>query len=636
MLDITLCEPSPASRGLFPLTDGKDFAAKASAILGIEVLESAQPTTPVGSLSKEPQAKRVRRETRQESAEQSVEPRNDLPVSPSASPPTALTHLSEVETADQQIPDQLSTFLKFAIKGDVTTKVLTSSLTAPRAEYELRGVDHVFVKQLKEQMLNNPVPGQKPLIVVVKGLHRIEDFKAENIDSYELEVVIGGNHRRVAMAELNEEYQDLYRLKSVDAILFTEMPTNAAIKLAQAHNNMDQFSHELTSQDKIKLCRKVLASSFADNRSEWRSYCVDLFQSSKDKMDYVFFLSSLSSDAYGLLLEVIQKYEDYALNDQKQSTAQNKKNIKNKSKPDLIASRFKPLRGLKEEDLIEVLSLLANNKLSIKEAGSMSVEIKTLYTARDNFLRISGISSWDEATRRFPEFTTKETLLSFNYKKGRSDEKFTHFIQTILQDEEMNTQGKQRDSTSPVFITSDPLDLSPDSLGNDFHGVQLIVVHYNEEWGNKDVTLLLKKLIGLNARKGMTDFSVIIFGRSVEEMETVVSSVQCSHAQNLYIVLKTIPQEKDRMTPAVEKAAVLLFGKPKIKKNNVVILEEGGNAANEASDGLASLKSSVMELGNKAGELLRIAKEKKWQLFVITKNAERIATLKANSLQMRA
>ena len=73
--------------------------------------------------------------------------------------------------------------------------MLATSLIAPRHEYRLRELDSFHLEALKKELLSRPMICSKPMIVVAKGLTESTDFKEEELDSYQMEV-IGGNHRR--------------------------------------------------------------------------------------------------------------------------------------------------------------------------------------------------------------------------------------------------------------------------------------------------------------------------------------------------------------------------------------------------------------------------------------------------------
>ena len=70
----------------------------------------------------------------------------------------------------------------------------------------MRDIDQTFVSVLKSEILERPTTFAKPLIAIVKNAITKEDFDESKIDGLSLEVM-GGNHRREALLQLNKEGQ---------------------------------------------------------------------------------------------------------------------------------------------------------------------------------------------------------------------------------------------------------------------------------------------------------------------------------------------------------------------------------------------------------------------------------------------
>ena len=79
--------------------------------------------------------------------------------------------------------------------------MLATCLIAPRPEYRLRELDSYHLEALKQELISRPMTCSKPMIVVAKGLTESKDFKEEELDSYQLEV-IGRNHRREVVVQI--------------------------------------------------------------------------------------------------------------------------------------------------------------------------------------------------------------------------------------------------------------------------------------------------------------------------------------------------------------------------------------------------------------------------------------------------
>ena len=72
----------------------------------------------------------------------------------------------------------------------------------------------------------------------------------------------------------------------------------------------------------------------------------------------------------------------------------------------ILASNFKPMRGLIVKMAEELLESVVDMELSIQEMATECKEIKWLRDIQDEFVRQTGSSSWEEAEHKFPAFTT--------------------------------------------------------------------------------------------------------------------------------------------------------------------------------------------------------------------------------------
>jgi hypothetical protein len=108
-------------------------------------------------------------------------------------------------------------------------KVLTEPLVEPRKEFRLRELDTAFVAVLKDEILERPNTFPKPLIAIAQSVMSRDDFDEGQIDALSLEV-IGGNHRREALSQLNKEG----KLNTAYTIvqLYTGMCTANSIKFS--------------------------------------------------------------------------------------------------------------------------------------------------------------------------------------------------------------------------------------------------------------------------------------------------------------------------------------------------------------------------------------------------------------------
>jgi len=79
----------------------------------------------------------------------------------------------------------------------------------------------------------------------------------------------------------------------------------------------------------------------------------------------------------------------------------------------ILASNFKPMRGLNAKMAEELLESVVDMELSIQEMATECKEIKRLRDIQDEFVRQTGSSSWEEAEHKFPAFATTEAFDEF-------------------------------------------------------------------------------------------------------------------------------------------------------------------------------------------------------------------------------
>ena len=71
------------------------------------------------------------------------------------------------------------------------------------------------------------------------------------------------------------------------------------------------------------------------------------------------------------------------------------------------------MRGLDTEMVKTVLQAVIKKEMSIQEMIVECREIKKIKEVQETFIRETGVSSWSEAKKEFPTFTTPEALDEF-------------------------------------------------------------------------------------------------------------------------------------------------------------------------------------------------------------------------------
>ena len=146
----------------------------------------------------------------------------------------------------------------------------------------------------------------------------------------------------------------------------------------------------------------------------------------------VFFLASLSCEAYDYLTTVYQMFSDGVLKGQ--HVPRSKEGTLAKP-PDLKGSKFKCLRGISEDDVCRLLLELSEGKITLAEMSSECTSLKELQRVQSAFLKGTNCSSWDEALAEYPTFTTAEQLEPFKKLNftGKLPEQFLKFCQRVTQ-----------------------------------------------------------------------------------------------------------------------------------------------------------------------------------------------------------
>ena len=103
---------------------------------------------------------------------------------------------------------------------------------------------------------------------------------------------------------------------------------------------------------------------------------------------------------------------------------------------DLKGSKFKGLRGIKEDVVHRLLLELSEKRITISEMSSECNSIKQLQKVQSALIKGTGCSSWEEATEKFPSFTTAEQLEPFRklaFSGGKLPEPFLRFCHRVTQ-----------------------------------------------------------------------------------------------------------------------------------------------------------------------------------------------------------
>ena len=121
----------------------------------------------------------------------------------------------------------------------------------PRGSRLLREPDPMFISNLKDNMLKDPVgPGAAPLALMCVDKMTKGDFNTKYKAVYKYEV-LGGLHTYLAKSQLSQEVPDNALYKFVNADVYVGLTDDEALRLALRHNQTSHFTHKITHRDLV-------------------------------------------------------------------------------------------------------------------------------------------------------------------------------------------------------------------------------------------------------------------------------------------------------------------------------------------------------------------------------------------------
>ena len=115
----------------------------------------------------------------------------------------------------------------------------------------------------------------------------------------------------------------------------------------------------------------------------------------------------MEEEAFQILEDVFHAFELFKIKDQTltSSVSQARKLLSGAiQQPNLVASKFKCIRGLETRHLSGLLRKIADGKLSFAELKQHASEIKDLQVLKTEFVKKTGCKSWEEAVERYLVF----------------------------------------------------------------------------------------------------------------------------------------------------------------------------------------------------------------------------------------
>ncbi|KXJ06147.1 uncharacterized protein LOC110243092 [Exaiptasia diaphana] len=496
----------------------------------------------------------------------------------------------------------------------VPIKVLVTSLKEPREGFALRGIDDKFVIGLRKEFQTNKAIFTKPLVAIVSGVNNIGEYAHERLESYQLEV-IGGNHRRVAMQELYQETKE-EQYKWVNVLLYTEMPKTTALKLAARHNRMDHYCHFMTDQDKVKLCNKILVDDYKGAKcGKWRDRCAEILDSSKDKMEFIFMLSSLREDVFNMWLDVVTAYETFKLKGQVPTTKQNRLAIDGvKQKPTLTASRFKCIRGLPHESIVDLLTEVRQSNLSLAEMKTKAEELKAIGTIKAEFVKLAGMKTWEEVKQRFPLWSSTEKLTPYSkeVKGGKAPQHFTDFVQRCLRCSSSTESGNSNAVDTNIIQAGDGIWYSAivakesrisSSLFEyeKFGGADLVLINNVKDLDENSIKGLVRAVCSINTKHKMCNYIIAIRQNFVQGL------TECTPDGKEEVLYVGFPKKELKqgtaLTQATEIITIIAVGRPILRCHNFIVAEDERSLMAIFMDKFLPFHGTTVEIGTEKDSL---------------------------------
>lgn len=392
------------------------------------------------------------------------------------------------------------------------------------------------------------------------------------------------------------------------------MPKAEVLRLAYKHNRMDQFHHEMTTQEKVKLCHSLLQDEFGGQKNaEWKSYCSAVINS-KESLEFIFLLSGLEKEVFSILEKVFKTFEEFKIKDQTSSVSQAKKLMCGAmQQPNLVASKFKCIRGLDTDSLKALLAKVADGEMSFAEMKLRAMEIKNIAALKTEFVKKAGCESWEEALERFPDFTSEELLQQFigSVHKRKADREFMALIERALQAEvSVQDNGQSGHSTLCKIngtwycaLRSEGHKVTSELLRNiPFTGADLTVIQDQPTWCEEKVKSVIRQICGLNTRSKLSNYIIVIRKKSDPSLFEGCTPAGKGHI--MYVAWSGMSAKAGTgLTNTVEKVAVLFVGTTSRSATNWFVAKKEQDLMRHLIEVFIPPRGMLLELGSSQAQV---------------------------------
>ncbi|XP_068755853.1 uncharacterized protein [Montipora capricornis] len=276
--------------------------------------------------------------------------------------------------------------------------------------------------------------------------------------------------------------------------------------------------------------------------------------------------------------------------------------------PNLVASKFKCIRGLDTDSLKALLAKVADGEMSFAEMKLRVMEIKNIAALKTEFVKKAGCESWEEALERFPDFTSEELLQQFigSVHKRKADREFLALIERALQAEvSVHDNGKSGHSTLCKIngtwycaLRSEGHKVTSELLRNiPFTGADLTVIQDQPTWCEEKVKSVIRQICGLNTRSKLSNYIIVIRKKSDPSLFEECTPAGKGHI--MYVARSGMSAKAGTgLTNTVEKIAVLFVGTTSRSATNWFVAKKEQDLMRHLIEVFIPPRGMLLELGS--------------------------------------
>ncbi|XP_022100783.1 uncharacterized protein LOC110984678 [Acanthaster planci] len=462
---------------------------------------------------------------------------------------------------------------------------------------QIRPVDKEFVAGLQTQMEKFPLDSTyQPLCVVTKTLPSPDMFKEENANGFKYGV-IGGQHNFLATKALHDLYpeRELYKSRWC-SVYYGAISNEALLYLANTHNVIGRYRHEMTFKDKLQMCRLMMQEQTTSKDNAWKRKCSAILHEdmSGHFMRVLIHMAAQEETLYQSLMRVLSKYEKGELKDQAL-----RKKERATGELDIKPYVFRPFLSLPASALSTLLTQLEKKEINLGTLQREGVILQKLQRVQRQMIFLLDARSWEELETKFPEHTTREVL--FQYTKGLKGKEVSdslrQFCRGLSKKAKLSTEEGTFLTEAPFqgvnrvvgfHLTMDVSNIKANSiteLCGDFPGFQLTVLDLPKSWDEVSQDGFWATVIDINTKLELPSFTVAVLCK-VAQQENVKKHLmrtdQFQEVETCYYHVADTKPEVGKLTESVFGIVIGHHGKTAVdrwascqKRCNLILVNRG-------------------------------------------------------------